>query len=73
MSLYGLHGTITAGYMQIVKSPTHIVGSISDHIYVKDCYLEDHIIEVSVTNTYFSDPDAVRCKISKNEIHLTVR
>ena len=34
---------------------------------------EDHIIEVSVKNTYFSDPDAVRCKISKNEIHLTLR
>ena len=45
----------------MVKSTTHIVGSILDLIYVKDCYLEDHIIKTSVLNTYFSDHDAVRC------------
>ena len=56
----------------MVKSPTHIAGSTLDHIYVKDCYLEDHIIKVLVLNTYFSGDDAVRCTISKNEVHFTI-
>ena len=47
----------------MVKSPTHITGSILDHIHVKDVYLEDHIIEVSVLKKYFSDHDAVQCTI----------
>ena len=63
---------LSTGYTQMVKSPTHIARSILNHIYVKDCYLEDDIIKVSVLNTYFSDHDTVRCIISKNEVHFTI-
>ena len=49
----------------MVKSPKHITRSILDHIHMKDGYLEDHIIEVSVLKKYFSDHDAVRCTIYK--------
>ena len=63
---------LLAGYTQVVKSPTHIAGSILDHIYVKDCYLEDRVIKVSVLNTYFSDHDTVHCTISKDEVHFTI-
>ena len=59
-------------YTQTVKSPRHIAGSMLDHIYVKDCYLEDRIIEVSLLNTSFTDHDAVWCAISKNEIDFTI-
>ena len=63
---------LLAGYTQMVKSPTHIAGSIVDPVYVKGCYLKDHIIKFSVLNTYFSDHDAVRCTISKSEVHFTI-
>ena len=63
---------VLAGYTQMANSTTHIAGSILDRIYVKDCYLEDHIIKFSVLNTYFSDYDVVRCTISKNEVHFTI-
>lgn len=54
---------LLAGSTQMVKSPKHITGSILDHIHMKNGYLEDHIIEVSVLKKYFSDHDAVRCTI----------
>ena len=57
---------LLTGYTQMVKSQTQIAGLILDHIYVKDYYFEDHIIKVSVLNTYFPDHDIVRCTISKN-------
>ena len=47
-------------HVQLVEFPTHISGSMLDHVYVKRSFLEGYEVEIAVLNTYFSDHDAVR-------------
>ena len=46
-------------YVQIVQEPTHISGSLIDHVYVKQSLFDSYDIKCIVKNTYFSDHDAV--------------
>ena len=59
-------------YQNMVEFPTHIPGSTLDHVYVKKSFLEGYEVETVVLNTYFSDHDAVRVKISKNNIDFMI-
>ena len=63
---------ILSEYVQLVEFPTHITWSTSDHVYVKKSLLEDYEVEIVVLNTYFSDHDAVRVKISKKDIDFII-
>ena len=63
---------ILSEYVQLVEFPTHIRGSTLDHVYVKKSFLEDYKVEIVVLNTYFSDHDAVRVKISKKNIDFMI-
>ena len=63
---------LLADYSQFVDSPTHIAGSTLDHVYVKNGLQENNDIKVSVLNIYFSDHDAVRVQISKNQIDFNI-
>ena len=56
---------ILSEYIQLVEFPTHIAGSKLDHVCVKKSFMEGCKVEIFVLNTYFSDHDAVRVKISK--------
>ena len=47
-------------YEMIVNDPTHISGSLLDHVYVKKTLSSDFYITCMVKNIYFSDHDAVR-------------
>ena len=47
-------------------------GSILDHVYVKKSFLEDYKVEIVVLNTYFSDHDAVRVKVSNKDIDFMI-
>ena len=63
---------IWSEYVQLVEFPTHVTGSTLDHAYVKKTLLEDCQVEIAVLNTYFSDHDAVRVKISMKDIDFII-
>ena len=52
-------------YAMIVTTPTHIDGSLLDHIYVKNQVLADFNVRSMVKNIFFSDHDVVKIKIAK--------
>ena len=54
-----------SNYKMTVTSPTHISGSLLDHIYVlKDLY-EIFKVTNNIISVYFSDDQAVKCIIEK--------
>ena len=48
----------------IVNVPTHLSGSLLDHVYVKETMLQEMKLEVILKNVYFSDHDAFNFKVS---------
>ena len=59
-------------YVELIEFPTHIAGLTLDHVYVKKSFLEDYKGQIVVLNTYFSDHDTVRVKISKKDIDFMI-
>jgi len=59
---------IFRSYELIVNEPTHLSGSLIDHVYVKKTLLEEYSFKSSVTNIYFSDHDAVRFQIQSKTL-----
>lgn len=47
-----------SGYSQIITDPTHITGSLLDHVYVTP-YINSQISYAFVEPLYFSDHDAI--------------
>ena len=56
------------GHVQMVNKPTHISGSLIDHVYIKKSLTEKFFTSATVENIYFSDYDAVRLTIEKNSV-----
>lgn len=52
-------------YKMIVDSPTHISGSLIDHVYVHRELLEHVTADTLVHCVYFSDHDAVKVRLKK--------
>ena len=53
-------------YVQIVNKPTRISGSLIDHVYIKKTLMEKFSANATVEIIYFSDHDAIRIVIEKN-------
>ena len=53
---------ILSEYSMLVTHPTHINGSLIDHVYIKKDFCERFNINVSVKPLYFSDNDHVIMK-----------
>lgn len=51
---------ILRDYVQIVTDPTHIFGSLLDHIYIHKHFLDSINVHVNVLTYHFSDHDAVK-------------
>ncbi|XP_057292445.1 uncharacterized protein LOC130621150 [Hydractinia symbiolongicarpus] len=47
------------GYEQVVSEPTHLGGSILDHVYIKKSLLEQFLVYVSVKSLFFTDHEAI--------------
>ena len=56
---------IFTDHAQMENKPTHISGSLIDHVYIKKASMEDFLTNVTVENAYLSDHDAVRIAIEK--------
>ena len=63
---------ILAENVQLVEFPTNITGSTLEDVYARKSFLEDYKVEILILNTYFSDHEAVRVKISKKDIDLMI-
>ena len=64
---FGKHETLTGAlsdYTMFVTCPTHIDGSLLDHVYVKKQLLYDVDVTSVVKNVFFSDHDAVKIKMT---------
>ena len=57
-----------AEHVQIVNKPTHISGSLIDNVYIKKTLMEEFFANAIVENIYFSDHDAIRIVIEKNNV-----
>ena len=57
-----------AEHVQIINKPTHISGSLIDHVYIKKSLMEELFANAIVENIYFSDHDAIRIVIEKNNV-----
>ena len=55
-------------HIEMVNKPTHISGSLIDHVFIKKDLMEEFFTNATVQNIYFSDHDAVRILIEKNAV-----
>ena len=55
-------------HIEMVNKPTHISGSLIDHVFIKKDLMEEFFTNATVENIYFSDHDAVRILIEKNAV-----
>ena len=65
---FGKHETLTGAlsvYAMIVTSPTHIDGSLLDHVYIKKQLLYDVDVTSIVRNVFFTGHDTVKIKMTK--------
>ena len=49
----------------VVNEPTHISGSLIDHVYVRESFLQEVSFNSVIKNTYFSDHDAFQISFCK--------
>ena len=63
---------IFTDHVQMVNKPTHISGSLIDHVYIKKTLMEEFSTNVTVENIYFSDHDALRIVIKKNAVDFNI-
>ena len=55
-------------HIEMVNKPTHISGSLIDHVFIKKDLMEEFFTNATVENIYFSDHDAIRILIEKNAV-----
>ena len=55
-------------HVQILNKPTHISGSLIDHVYIEKTLMEEFSANATVENIYFSDHDAIRIVTEKNNV-----
>ena len=56
---------LLTAYTQIITEPTHISGSLIDHVYVKKLVFDHFECRSIVKNIYFSDHDAIKLKLKR--------
>ena len=54
-------------YKQVVNEPTHISGTLIDHIYVHNDIFHETSVSSIIKSVYYSDHDAVQLKLFPNE------
>ena len=54
---------LLANYKQIITEPTHIPGSLINHVYVKETVLDQFVCCSTIKNVYFSDHDAIKINL----------
>ena len=47
----------------VVRDPTHLSGSLIDHVYLSNATLDNFQATATIKNIYFSDQDAVNLEL----------
>ena len=55
---------IFSNYIQVVYKPTHLEGTLLDHVFVKKAVVKQITVSCSVLNIYFSDHDVIQLEVS---------
>ena len=63
---------IFTDHVQMVNKPTHVSGSLIDHVYIKKALTEEFFTDVTAEKIYFSDHDAVKIAIHKNHVDFHI-
>ena len=64
---------ILSDYIQLVKEPTHLGGSLLDHVYIRKDLLDFYDFTLSVESVFYSDHDAIRLRLfEKKEIDFDI-
>ena len=63
---------IFADHAQILHKPTHISGSLIDHVYINKALMNKFFTNKTVENIYFSDHEAVRIVIENNSLDFYI-
>ena len=63
---------IFTDHVQMVNKPTHISGSLIDHVYIKKAFMEEFFTNVVVGNIYFSNHDAVKVAVQKKYLDFHI-
>ena len=50
-------------YSMVVRDPTHLSGSLIDHVYLSNATLDNFRVTATIKNIYFSDQDAVNMEL----------
>ena len=53
-------------HVQMVNKPTHLSGSLIDHVYIKNILMEEFFINATVENNFFSDKNFVKLHFCKS-------
>ena len=53
-------------HVQMVNKPTHLSGSLIDHVYIKNILMEEFFINATVENDFFSDKNFVKLHFCKS-------
>ena len=60
---------LLADYKQMITEPTHITGSLIDHVYVKQItVLDQFVCHSTIKNIYFSDHVAIKIRLKIKRI-----
>ena len=52
-------------YQLVINEPTHISGSLIDHVYVKKEVINEVEVSAFVKSVYFSDHDAIKLRLQQ--------
>ena len=61
---FNINGFEQNDYTLIVKQPTYLLGSLLDHVYIKDSFKDNISIKCIVKNIFISDQDAVKFQLT---------
>lgn len=53
-------------YRQMVLKPTHVAGSILDHVYILSEFSQRNMLSVYVNSIFFSDHEMIKVRIKHN-------
>ena len=56
----------------MVNKPTHIPGSLIDHVYFKKVLMEEFFTTLTIQNIYILDHHVVRITIEKNYVDFHI-
>lgn len=56
----------------MVNKRTHVSGSLTDQVYIKNTLMGEFLVSATFKNVYFLDHSALRIIVGKNDVHFHI-